>query len=120
MKTHTTFGADALKRVLDESDQEIFQMAHRICNHHHERWDGSGYPAGLSGNEIPLEARIMSIADVFDALLSRRVYKPAMSPAETLDLLRNAAGSQFDPEMIAVFVKNADRFEAIYKSYSDD
>ena len=119
MKTHTTAGAQALKKVIDQSDEEIFRMAYRICLHHHERWDGTGYPLGFSRDEIPVEARIMAIADVFDALLSKRVYKPAFTFDETLWELRNASGTQFDPQMIEVFVKNGERFEEIHRRYSD-
>lgn len=119
MKTHTTSGAEALKRVIGQSDQEIFQMAYRICLYHHERWDGSGYPVGRAGEEIPLAARIMAIADVFDALLSKRVYKPALSFDHTIGVMREASGTHFDPEMIATFVENGDRFEAIHRAYGD-
>ena len=120
MKTHTTAGAMALKRVLEQSNQEIFQLAYRICLHHHERWDGNGYPLGFNGEDIPIEARIMSIADVFDALLSKRVYKAAMSLEETRNEMSKSSGTQFDPTLIETFINNIDRFEAIYHQYSDE
>ena len=119
MKTHTTAGAAAFAKVLEQSDTPLFRMAHRICLHHHERWDGSGYPAGLSGDAIPLEARIMSFADVYDALRCRRVYKPPMSKEETAGEIRRSAGAFFDPEMTEVFLDNLRIFEEIHDRYQD-
>ena len=120
MKSHTTAGAAALKNVLDQSDLEVFQMAYRVCLHHHERWDGTGYPIGFSGEEIPIEARIMSIADVFDALLSQRVYKPALTYDEALSTMMEASGTQFDPVLLEIFTAHIDQLKAIHRQYSGE
>jgi response regulator RpfG family c-di-GMP phosphodiesterase len=120
MKTHTTAGAAAFAKVLMQSDAELFRMAHRICLNHHERWDGKGYPQGLAGEAIPLESRIMAFADVYDALISRRVYKPAMSAADTREEIRKAAGTQFDPYMAEVVLQNIGSFEEIHARFEDE
>jgi len=120
IKTHTTAGADALKMVLKACDQDIFKMAYNICLNHHEKWDGSGYPEGLAGEKIPLEARIMAIADVYDALLTQRVYKPAFSYAQTAQEIQKSAGTHFDPYMVEVFTGNIREFEAIHKQMKEN
>lgn len=119
MKSHTTTGAAAIRKVLDENDERIFQLAYNICLNHHERWDGSGYPIGFAGDNIPVEARIMAIADVYDVMLSARAYKQADSLDYAIEELNRCAGSQFDPHMIQVFSAHADRFSAIYEKYQD-
>lgn len=118
MKTHSTAGAMALKRVIEQSDQEVFQMAYRVCLHHHEKWDGTGYPIGFAGKDIPIEARIMAVADVFDALLSKRVYKPQRNFDEAIDIMVESSGSHFDPVLIDTFYGNRAQFESIYKNYT--
>jgi len=95
MQRHTTIGHD----ILAGSDSELLRMAARIALTHHERWDGSGYPRGLCGEEIPIEGRIVAVADVFDALLSDRPYRPAMSVEEAVELIREGKGAHFDPEV---------------------
>ena len=119
MKTHTTAGAAAFDKVIDQSDTELFRMAKSICLHHHERWDGAGYPSGLAGDDIPLEARIMAFADVYDALLSRRVYKPPMPMDATRGEIRKAAGSQFDPFIAEVMLESIGDFEEIHRRFQD-
>jgi putative two-component system response regulator len=119
MKTHTTAGAAAFRKVLEQCDTELFQMAYRICLYHHEKWDGTGYPARLAGDAIPLEARIMAMADVYDALLSRRVYKPPMSYGITREELRRSSGTFFDPEMADVMLGNIGLFEDIHRRFQD-
>lgn len=114
MQNHTNVGADALKNVLKYSEEETFRMAYRICLYHHERWDGKGYPNQVAGEDIPVEARIMALADVFDALLSRRVYKPPMSYQAVRDEIRKSAGTQFDPRMAEVLLENVEEFEHIH------
>lgn len=99
MKTHTLLGAE----MLADSDVPMLQMAEQIALGHHERWDGRGYPNGLAGQDIPECARIVAIADVFDALTHARVYKPAMSEEEALTVMRSEAGAQFDPLLLAHF-----------------
>ena len=99
MRTHTTIGA----RMLAGSQSPVLQLAERIAMTHHERWDGTGYPAGLQGEEIPLEGRIVAVADVFDALTHERPYKPAWSVADALAEIRAGAGTHFDPAVVAAF-----------------
>jgi response regulator RpfG family c-di-GMP phosphodiesterase len=119
MKTHTTAGASAFEKVLKQSDVEVFRMARRICLHHHERWDGAGYPARLAGEAIPLESRIMALADVYDALRSKRVYKPAMSLEATREEIRKGSGTQFDPAIADTMVESIQEFDAIHAKYQD-
>ena len=91
----------------------------RIVRSHHERWDGSGYPEGLSGHAIPLAARIMAIADVFDALTSARVYKPAMPAAKAREIMVAERGRHFDPDLLDIFLGDFDGFCAISCRYPD-
>ncbi len=117
MKTHTTAGADAFKKVLEQCDTELFRMAYKLCLHHHEKWDGTGYPKNLSGDNIPLEARIMACADVYDALCSKRVYKPAMTKEEALMIIKKFFRYFFDPRIIEIMVDNINLFEEIHDKY---
>lgn len=103
MKTHTTIGA----RLLGGSKNPILQMAESIALTHHEHWDGTGYPAGLKGEEIPLAGRMCAIVDVYDALLSRRVYKDAWQLDDVLAEIERAGGTQFDPELVSAFLRLA-------------
>lgn len=91
-----------------------------IARTHHERWDGDGYPQGLSGEDIPLAGRIASVADVFDALVSRRVDKPAFPVERALGTMGDGAGSQFDPELVALFLEHADEAMAVWEQYPDE
>jgi putative two-component system response regulator len=100
MKAHTTIGAE----LLQGGNSELFQMAHRIAGSHHERWDGGGYPKGLRGEEIPLEARIVSLADVFDALTHVRPYKAAWTVEAAVAEIERQSGSQFDPRVVEQFL----------------
>jgi CHASE2 domain-containing sensor protein len=100
METHTTIGGD----ILSGSDMALVQMAEEVARTHHERWDGSGYPAGLKGEEIPLAGRICSICDVFDALVTARLYKPAWSVDEAVGELKRLSGKAFDPHLVELFV----------------
>lgn len=120
MKGHPVAGAETFQKVIEECNKEFFQAAYNLCLHHHEKWDGTGYPMQLSGNAIPMEARIMAIADVYDALLSKRVYKEAMSYTETKDMMASYSGTFFDPEMVVVLLENITLFEDIHKKYKDD
>ena len=120
MKKHTVVGARALENVLEYSNQEIFHMGRRICRHHHERWDGTGYPDELSGERIPLEARIMALADVYDALLSRRVYKPALRFDAAKKEIQESAGSQFDPVLSKVMIENIELFERVHQRHQNE
>ncbi|MBY5992595.1 two-component system response regulator [Ferrimonas balearica] len=100
MQTHPELGA----RILGELDTELMQMASTIALTHHERWDGQGYPNGLAGEAIPIEGRLVAIADVFDALTSRRPYKEAWTIEDTLTQLKTQSGSQFDPNLVDHFL----------------
>jgi response regulator RpfG family c-di-GMP phosphodiesterase len=115
MKTHAAKGAETLQGVVERCDQEIFRMAFRICRHHHEKWDGSGYPDKLAGEAIPIEARIMALADVYDALLSKRVYKPPMSYVATREEIRRSAGTFFDPTITQVMLEHIEDFEEVHR-----
>jgi HD-GYP domain-containing protein (c-di-GMP phosphodiesterase class II) len=119
MSRHTTIGADALDTVLNYCDLEVFHMARRIILYHHERYDGKGYPHGLRGEDIPLGARIMTLADIYDALLSKRVYKPPFGYEETKERIASSTGERFDPEMVEVMMAHIDQFEEIHKGYED-
>jgi putative two-component system response regulator len=124
MQTHTRLGADAIENALiDEDDQAPLAFLHvamDIAYSHHEKWDGSGYPDGLQGDAIPLPARLMAVADVFDALISRRVYKPPMPFEKAAEIIRNGRGAHFDPDIVDVFVRHFERFVAIARRYTDD
>ncbi|MCO7226902.1 two-component system response regulator [Pleionea sp. CnH1-48] len=102
MKTHSQIGAD----ILGEHTSPLLTMARTVALTHHEKWDGSGYPRGLAGKEIPLEGRIVAVADVFDALTTQRPYKSAWPLEQALDYLKEQKGQHFDPELINVFMDN--------------
>lgn len=110
MKNHTIIGA----RILEGSSSRIVQLAEIIALSHHEKWDGSGYPQGLKGTEIPIEGRIVAVADVFDALLSVRPYKKAFTPEQAIDIMKQGRGSHFDPDVIDVFFSRLDRILKIH------
>jgi putative two-component system response regulator len=105
--------AEAGHQILAGSESELLQMAARIALTHHERFDGSGYPRGLVGEEIPIEGRIVAVADVFDALLSDRPYRPAMSIAETVEIIGEGRGTQFDPEVTDVLLEHLEDAQAL-------
>ena len=115
MKEHAAAGARIVHEVLKDTDDEEFHViAESIAQFHHERWDGSGYPDGLKGEEIPLEARIMAVADVYDALVSKRVYKERMSFGKADEIMMGGMGSQFVPEMKDVYCRARPKLEAYY------
>ncbi len=107
MKTHSVIGCDMLKNIKQE-DNDFYQYSYDICRYHHERCDGKGYPDGLKGDEIPLWAQIVSIVDVFDALISPRVYKPAYSVEKALEMIRNGECGVFSDELLECFEKAKD------------
>lgn len=114
IEQHTRFGADTLRSIRDRyGNDELLDMSIDIAVSHHERWDGKGYPNGLAGEDIPLSARIVSIADVYDALTSVRVYKKAMTHDEAVAVLREGLGTQFDPMLLDAFLRVADEFDKI-------
>ncbi|PKL74726.1 MAG: two-component system response regulator [Candidatus Melainabacteria bacterium HGW-Melainabacteria-1] len=112
MKTHTTIGKEYLGQALAKSPgNKYLRMGMEIAGNHHERWDGQGYPVGLSGEDIPLSARIMSLVDVYDALRSKRSYKEAFSHDAVVEIMRWEGGRRFDPDILAVFLDNDAEFE---------
>ncbi len=107
MKLHTVVGSQIIRNVIetvDAKDKSYLQEAERLAHYHHERWDGKGYPSGLKGEEIPLSARIMAVADVFDALVSKRSYKDGFPFEKAMDIIREGAGSHFDPQIANAFI----------------
>lgn len=121
MKRHTTLGRDAIVTAEESLDLELpfLTLAKEIAYSHQEKWDGSGYPEGLSGDEIPLSGRIMAVADVYDALISRRVYKPAMPHEKAISIIVESKGTHFDPDMVDAFLEIADECKAIADRYLD-
>jgi len=115
MKGHSSIGAT----LLDGDDSALIRMARSIALTHHEKWDGSGYPRGLVGSEIPIEGRIVAVADVFDALTSERPYKKAWSIDAAVDLIRDSAGSHFDPHIVECFLEVLPKVLAVRTQYSD-
>ncbi|MBQ9867562.1 MAG: HD domain-containing protein [Lachnospiraceae bacterium] len=119
MKHHASEGARVIHEILLHTDDESFKIiAENVAHYHHERWDGSGYPEGLKGEQIPLEARIMAIADVYDALVSQRVYKEAYDMEIANKIITEGMGSQFDPALKNIYEKARPRLEEYYKKQS--
>ncbi len=116
MKNHTLIGAS----ILSHSDKPLIQLAAEIAGGHHEKYDGSGYPEGFKADDIPLSARIVAVADVFDALISMRVYKEAWSDKEVKDYFIREKGKHFDPLLTELFLKDFEQFALIYKTNPDD
>ena len=115
MKHHAEEGARVIHEILMKTDDALFKkIAENVAHYHHERWDGSGYPDGLSGEQIPLEARIMAIADVYDALVSKRVYKEAFDFEKANKIIMEGMGCQFDPSLETVYVNARPKLEAYY------
>ena len=113
MKSHADHGARTLEGIKRKHpDSSLLTMGIEISRYHHEKWDGSGYPQGLSGEDIPLSARIMAIADVYDALRSVRCYKPAFSHEYSSEVIMQKSGSHFDPDVVDAFVELQDEFKA--------
>jgi len=117
MKTHTTRGKDIIHELGDINSSIYLKHCEDICYGHHERWDGKGYPRQLKGNEIPLAARLASLADVYDALVCARVYKVAMPYEEALDIIAQGKGTQFDPVVADAIVHIQDEFQEISRTY---
>lgn len=119
MKTHTNIGTRTMEKVLEQFNHPTFVMAHNLIRHHHERYDGCGYPDALCREDIPLESRIMSIADVFDALTSKRCYKEAFDIDSTVQIIQEGSGSQFDPYLVKIMMDNIETFKSIHYQYTD-
>jgi HD-GYP domain-containing protein (c-di-GMP phosphodiesterase class II) len=115
MKTHSAKGAYIVSQVLAEVQDESFkEIAINVAHYHHEKWDGNGYPEGISGTDIPLEARIMALADVFDALVSKRCYKEAFNYDRAFNIIEESLGSHFDPELGQIFLECRPKLEKLY------
>jgi len=118
MKTHVEVGVEAIERIMSETKEHAFlDHALLIAGTHHEKWDGSGYPLGLKGLNIPIEGRLMAIADVYDALRSERPYKKPFSHKEACKIIEEGAGKHFDPVLVKAFVKVEDEYEKITEAY---
>lgn len=121
MKTHTTLGRDAILQAERELGLEMPFLLHakEIAYCHQEKWDGSGYPQGLAGEDIPISARLMAVADVYDALISKRVYKDGMSHEQAVKIMSEGSGSHFDPDVIAAFLELQTEFQDVAVRYAD-
>jgi putative two-component system response regulator len=121
MQTHAKQGSDAIEQAERDIEMplEFLSVAKEIARWHHEKWDGSGYPDALAGDAIPVAARLMALADVFDAVISVRVYKPAMSYAEAREIIAAGRGKHFDPDVADAFLAGFDDFVAIAERYRD-
>ena len=121
MKTHTTLGFEAIEQAEKTLGTPVpfLQMAKEIALSHQEKWDGSGYPQGLKGDAIPMSARLMAVADVYDALISQRVYKAALPHDRAVQIVFQGRGSHFDPDMVDAFIGIQDEFNAIAQRYKD-
>ncbi|MCR4989662.1 MAG: HD domain-containing protein [Lachnospiraceae bacterium] len=120
MKMHTTAGSKVIESAMSlVSDSGYLKEAKNLANYHHERWDGSGYPSGKKGEEIPLSARIMAVADVFDALVSKRSYKEPFTFEKAMDIIREGAGTQFDPEIAQLFIESGEEARKISLAHEE-
>ena len=121
MRTHATLGRDAISHAEKSlgTQVEFLSMAKEIALSHQEKWDGSGYPQGLSGDAIPISARLMAVADVYDALISRRVYKEAMSHQQAVQIICEGKGTHFDPDLVDAFLQISDEFHEIAEHFAD-
>jgi putative two-component system response regulator len=121
MKTHTTLGRDAIQHAEDRLGMEVdfLRFAKEIAYFHQERWDGTGYPDGLGGDDIPIPARLMAVADVYDALVSRRVYKAAMPHERAVEIVLAGRGTHFDPDVVDAFIAMGDEIRAVAARFLD-
>ena len=115
MQNHTVFGA----KILENAKAELLRISEQIAFTHHEKWDGSGYPRGLKGENIPLSGRIVALADVFDALTSKRCYKPAFSLEESMKIIQEGTGRHFDPKVVQAFNNNLEKIVAVKGQFSN-
>jgi putative two-component system response regulator len=122
MRTHAKLGSDAIERAEKDIEQplDFLVLAKEIAHWHHERWDGSGYPDGLAGERIPLSARLMAVADVFDAMISKRIYKAAMPTDQVCTMMAAERGKHFDPDLIDAFIADFERFAAIAEQHREE
>jgi putative two-component system response regulator len=122
MKTHTTLGGATIlvAEKLIDAPGSFLRLAREIAHYHQEKWDGSGYPEGLRMDQIPVSARLMAVADVYDALISRRVYKPPFPHHEAVEIIREGRGKHFDPDVVDAFVEISEDFVAVAQRYLDN
>jgi putative two-component system response regulator len=121
MKTHAPLGAQAIEQAERDTERsvEFLALAKEIARGHHEKWDGSGYPQGLAGEAIPISARLMALADVFDALITTRVYKPAFSFERAREIILEGRGLHFDPAVVDAFLASFDQFVSVARAHQD-
>lgn len=123
MQTHAKLGADAIWHAIMDQEEaravDYLYVAMDIAHYHHEKWDGTGYPEGRVGDAIPLAARLMALADVFDALISRRVYKAPMPPEEAMRIILDGRGKHFDPDIVDAFIRCKEEFFRVAGNYAD-
>jgi len=121
MKGRSALGHHAIVAAekLINAPSTFLHLAREIAHYHQEKWDDSGHPQGLAGDAIPISARLMSVADVYDALISRRVYKPPLPHAQSVAIIREGRGRHFDPDMVDAFLDIQDEFYAIAERYKD-
>ena len=113
MKNHAELGGQTIQRMINETNVESFLYIEKdMAHYHHEKWDGTGYPRGLKGGEIPISARIMAIVDVYDALTTKRPYKEALSHEKALEIILEGKGKSFDPKIIEIFEKIHHKFKS--------
>ena len=116
MKQHATKGSEIIKETFGKRDNSDFiDMAYDVARFHHEKWNGRGYPTGLKDTEIPLAARIMAVADVFDAVSQKRCYREAMPLDECFEIIKKGRGSDFDPVLVDIFLEEREKVEEVYK-----
>ncbi len=119
MKTHATVGKEIIEKAMSTIEGGSYlREARNMAAYHHEKWNGTGYPEGLKEEEIPLSARIMAVADVFDALTSARVYKPAFPLDEALRMIEEGKGTQFDPKCVEVFLESVSDIKDVLRKYN--
>lgn len=120
IKTHTTLGGEAIEAIENRIEgQSFLTIGKEIAYHHHEKWDGSGYPNGFQKEEIPLSARIIALADVYDALTSKRAYKEAYTHQNAIRMIKKLKGTHFDPDVVDAFLTVKDKFKSIAATYHD-
>ena len=120
MKKHSEKGAVIVGQLLEGmDDKEFVQIASNVANYHHEKWNGQGYPKKLKEEEIPIEARIMALADVFDALVSKRCYKEKMDYDQAFSIIEESSGSHFDPRLTEIFMNCREELESFYNTVED-
>jgi putative two-component system response regulator len=121
MKTHTTIGRNSIMAAekLIESSNTFLHLAREIAWSHHEKWDGTGYPQGLSGDTITVPGRLMAVVDVYDALVSKRVYKPAFPHSTAVSMIKEGSGSHFDPNVVDAFLDTSDQIREVAQRYLD-